>query len=60
MSPKPYSLAVDEAKEEDLLKDVEQDFQPQLKILVNKRWNDSDSTTEATPVSIEGRITISF
>lgn len=60
MSPKPYSLAVDEVKEEDLLKDVEKDFQPQLKVLINKRWNNSDSTTEVTPVCIEGRITISF
>lgn len=61
MSPKPCSLAVEEVKDEELLKEVETDFEPQLKILVNKRWkSDSDSATDSTPVCIRGRMTISF
>lgn len=61
MSPKPCSLAVDEMKEEELLDEVETDFEPQLKILVNKRWKaDSDLITDPEPVRIQGRMTISF
>jgi hypothetical protein len=60
VSPKPCSLAVDEIKEEDLLK-VGHDFEPQLTILINKHWNnDSDSSTDSKPVCIRGRMTISF
>ncbi|CCB92168.1 putative uncharacterized protein [Waddlia chondrophila 2032/99] len=48
-------------KEEGLLEEVEINFEPQLKILVNKRWKaDSDSITDSAPVSIRGRMTISF
>lgn len=61
MSPKPCSLAVDEIKDEELLEEVETDFEPQLKILVNKRWKaDSDSITDKSTVMIRGRMTISF
>lgn len=61
VSPKPCSLAVDEMKEEGLLEEVEINFEPQLKILVNKRWKaDSDSIADSAPVSIRGRMTISF
>ena len=61
MSSKPCSLAVDEIRDEELLEEVESNFEPQLKILINKRWKDhSDSAADTDPVSIRGRMTISF
>ncbi len=61
MSSKPCSLAVDEIRDEELLEEVDTNFEPQLKILINKRWkDDSDSAADTESVSIRGRVTISF
>ena len=61
MSSKSCSLAVDEIKDEELISEDVLDFEPQLKILVNRQWNqNSDSAESAKPVLIRGRMTVSF
>ena len=61
VSSKNCSLAIEEVKEQSQEKTYENDFEPKLKILVNKRLiNNSGSVEDAETVSIGGRITISF
>jgi len=61
VSSKNCSLAVEEVKEQSQEKSYETDFEPKLKVLVNKRLiNNSGSVKDAETVSIGGRITISF
>ncbi len=61
MSSKQSSLAVEEVKEKSKDQEYEIDFEPKLKVLVNKRFiNNSDQGAKAETVSIQGRITISF
>ena len=61
MSAKHCSLAIEEVREQSLSANEEIDFEPELKVLVNKRYREnSESTTENQPVRIGGRITISF
>jgi len=55
------SLAVEEEEEQILSKEMEMDFEPELKVLVKQRkMKDSTSMTDTQPVSIGGRITVSF
>lgn len=60
MSPKQNSLAVEEVKEhQDKHFDVH--MEPKLKVLINKRYiKHSNSATDASPVAIRGRMTVSF
>jgi len=61
VSSKNCSLAIEEVKEQSQGKDYRIDFEPQLKVLVNKRIQQNFSVFEdAQMVPIKGRITVSF
>lgn len=61
MSPKPCSLAIDEIKDEGLISEDHLDFEPQLKIVVDRQRNkNSDSFISSRSVVIRGRMTVSF
>lgn len=61
MSQKSSSLAVEEVVEQNHRDGIDVVFEPELKVLINKRYlEDSESVTEVKPVSIRGRITVSF
>ena len=60
MSSKQCSLAVEEIKEPSH-EEVVINFKPELKVLINKQYTkNSDLQMDTKPVSIRGRITISF
>lgn len=54
MSPKICSLAIDEIKEQ------EEHFEPNLRVLINGRYVGSESKVSTEPEKIRGRITVSF
>ena len=57
MSQKTCSLAIDEVK----IVDHSQEFEPELTVLVNKRYvKGSESNAAGEPVTIRGTITVSF
>ena len=58
MSPKHSSLAYDDLKEQSLAQ--EENFEPQLNLVVSKRYNSNSHSTDNDVVRIEGRITVSF
>jgi hypothetical protein len=61
VSSKNSSLAVEEVKEQSQEKEYDIDFEPKLKVLVNKRnVNDSGFIEDTEIIRIGGRITISF
>lgn len=57
MSPKECSLAIEEAKEDACIEEL--NFKPELKVILSKR-QDSSLSEEQHPVVIRGRMTISF
>ena len=61
MSPKLNSLAIDEDKDHFQDYGVDEFYQPELKVLVNKRYCRNSITHQTEEVvKVEGRITISF
>lgn len=63
MSSKNCSLAIDEVNVQSRKEMFNVDFEPELKIIVNKRFVTNSaliSEQESTPVRIKGKITISF
>jgi hypothetical protein len=61
VSAKNCSLAIEEVREQSLSANDQIDFEPELKVLVSRRFRkNSDSVTENESVKIGGRITISF
>ena len=60
MSPKSSSLAVDEIKKDRKIEEIEENFEPQLKVLISGRYIGSETKLSTEPVLIRGRITVSF
>lgn len=61
MSPKICSLAFDEVEmdEQNLLLEREMGFEPELKVLINRRMKENSSSPD-TVVQVRGRINVSF
>lgn len=61
MSSKQSSLAIEEVKEKSQDQEYAIDFEPKLKVLVNKRFIKNPEPGASTEVvGIRGRVTISF
>lgn len=62
MSPKICSLAFDEVEivEQPHLLEREMGFEPELKVLINRRITENSSLSDNTIVQVRGRINVSF